>query len=577
MTYSLPRSVVSLSLISLLGLGLWSSEARACGGTFCDTGPQVMPVDQTGETIVFWIDHTGGEVHTEAHIQIQYEGDAERFAWIIPVTQVPEVSVGSQALFNNMLAATVPTFTITTTSIGDCGGSFGFCLLEADSAGGILNEGFSTFGGETGDGGSATDGPEILDRGFAGAFEYVTLTGDTVQEIVDWLDTNGYAQDEDAPPILEEYLQEDFVFVAVKLRSGAGVDEIHPLTIRYAGLEPCIPIRLTRIAAIDDMKIRAFFLGEDRVAPQNWPHVVVNHSRYDWVNGPSVNYDGVVGLAIDEAGGRGWVTEYAGTAAVVSTSNVFDAAWNASAFESIDPINVVDELSNQGLIACDGFTCGFTHPQVEVLLQKYLPAPEGVSEGEFWSCLSCYDGLIDPVLWSAPPGFAAEFQDRIAGPGQHARDMLSDADYLTRLFTLLSPHEMIEDPLFHETDGLPTLDNNIAATRVNDCDGGPSYMELPDGRTVALTDGGSMPNLGDNPAAERIEQVPMMGPPQVETNNSGDIDDILDTYNDGRLTGPQAGDCSIGRVNLEGLLALMAIFGIAWGSRGSRRGRRGQA
>jgi hypothetical protein len=574
MTYASRRStrLAPLALLSLsslfMAVGLTATEARACGGTFCDTGPQVMPVDQTGESIIFWIDHSGSEPHTEAHIQIQYEGDAERFAWIIPVTAVPEVLVGSQALFDNMLQATVPTFTINTTSIGDCGSSFGFCFA-ADSAGGEFPNSFSTF--TTGAEGDTNGGPDILDRGFAGAFEYVTLTGDNVQEIVDWLDMNGYAQDPDAPPILEEYLQNDFVFVAVKLKSGAGVDEIHPLAIRYAGIEPCIPIQLTRIAAVDDMKIRAMLLGESRLVPTNWPHVEINHSRYDWANGPTVNYDEVVSLAIDEAGGRAFVTEYAGTDEVVSTSGVFDASWSSAAFEDIDPADVVDVLTSQGLMSCDGVQCTFSHPQVQALLEIYLPAPDGVTPEEFWSCLECYANQIDPVAWSAQPGFAADYDARISGPGQHAVDMLANSTYLTRMFTLLSPHEMIEDPLFHETDSLPTLDNNIGATRVNDCDGGPSYIELPDGRRVALTDGGTMPDLEGNPAALRIEQVPMMGPAQIELDNADSIDALLDEYNDTRLVGPSAEACSIGRVGAEALFGLLAIFGIAWFNRRPRQ------
>jgi hypothetical protein len=573
MTYASHRSIriVPIALLSLslaMVVGMTSTPAHACGGTFCDNGPQVMPVDQTGESIIFWIDHSGAEPHTEAHIQIQYEGDAESFAWIIPVTAVPEVLVGSQALFDNMLQATVPTFTINTTTIGDCGGSFGFCFAMEDSAGGVLNS-VSTF--TTGSaGGDEAGGPDILDRGFAGAFEYVTLTGDTVQEIVDWLDMNGYAQDPDAPPILEEYLQDDFVFVAVKLKSGADVDEIHPLAIRYAGIEPCIPIRLTRIAAIDDMKIRALFLGENRVAPTNWPHVEINHSRYDWVNGPSFNYDEVVSLAIDEAGGRAFVSEYAGTSAVVSTSGVFDALWNKDAFAEIQPAQVVDELSSQGLLTCDGSTCTFNHPQVQALLEIYLPVPDGITAADFWSCLECYVDQIDPVAWSAQPGFAADFEARISGPGQHAIDMLADGTYLTRMFTLLSPHEMIEDPLFHETDALPTVDNNIGATRVNDCSGGPTYFELPDGRLVAMTDGGTLPQLEGNPAALRIEQVPLMGPAQVELDNAETIDALLDEYNDTRLEGPEA-DCSVGRIRFEALFGLFAIFGIAWFNRRPRQ------
>ncbi|PRP91836.1 hypothetical protein ENSA5_52740 [Enhygromyxa salina] len=567
---SFPR-VLCASLAPLLAvaaLSLTPRVADACGGTFCDAGPQVMPVDQTGESIVFWIDDAGDEPHTEAHIQIQYEGDAERFAWIIPVQEVPEVLVGSQALFDNMLQSTVPTFTVNSSSVGDCGGGVGFGCASADLAGGDRNEAWSGDGGDGGEGG--TTGPKILDRGFAGAFEYVTLTGDTIEEVIDWLDDAGYAQDPDAPPILQEYLDDGHVFVAVKLASGAGVDEIHPLAIRYPGIEPCIPIKLTRIAAVDDMAIRAFFLGDARAAPQNWPHVEINHSRYDWVNGPSVNYNQVVGLAIDEAGGRAFITEYAGTDAVVSTAGVFDSSWDPAAFEGIDPISVVDELIAQGLMSCTGDACTFNHPQVEPLLQTYLPAPEGVDALEFWACLSCDENEIDPVAWGAQPGFASEFAERIHGPGQHAVDMLTDATELTRLFTLISPHEMIEDPLFHETEGLPGVSNNIAATRVNDCDGGPSYIELSDGRQISLTETGVMPELDDNPAALRIELVPMMGPPQVELDNAAEIDAALAAWNDAQVTGPRP-SCSIRGLGVEGLFGLLGIFGIAWFNRGRRR------
>ncbi len=554
--------VASFCLPLLALASLSPSRAEACGGTFCDAGPQVMPVDQTGETIVFWIDDSGPTPHTEAHIQIQYEGDAERFAWIIPVMDVPEVLVGSQALFDNVLQATQPVFRTTTTTIGDCGG-FGCGMLaeRGDLAG--QNAGF---GDEEGDG-----GPDILDRGFAGAFEYVTLTGDSVEEVVDWLDAAGYAQDPDAPPILEEYLQEGFVFVAIKLRSGADVDEIHPLAIRYPGEEPCIPIRLTRIAAIEDMAIRAMFLGDARVAPSNWPHVVLNYARLDYANSPAASYPGVVGEAIDEAGGRAFVTEYAGTDAVVATTSILGPSWDAGRFTELEAVAVVDELIAQGLLeTCfEPEGCRFTHPQVRPLLETYLPAPDGISPDEFWACLSCYAGLIDLAAWD-PAGFAAAFEERISGPGAHAVAMLADAEYLTRLYTVLSPHEMLEDPLFHTTSGLETIGTVRDAARINDCDGGPTVFELPDGRSVALTEQGTMPDL-ELPAAARIEQIPMTGPAQIEVDNGPEIDAALAAFNDSRMSGP-APNCSVRKREAEGLLAMLAVFGIAWLHR-RRRGR----
>src|SRR5690349_7924448 len=87
-------------------IGLASPRSFACGGTFCDRG-LTMPVDQKGENILFVVD--GG--HVEAHIQIQYQGDPARFAWVLPLPTVPDsITVGSQPLFASLLGATVPQY-----------------------------------------------------------------------------------------------------------------------------------------------------------------------------------------------------------------------------------------------------------------------------------------------------------------------------------------------------------------------------------------------------------------------------------------------------------------------------------
>ena len=130
-------------------------------------------------------------------------------------------------------------------------------------------------------------------------------------------------------------------------------------------------------------------------------------------------------------------------------------------------------------------------------------------------------------------------------------------------------HEMLEDPTFHVVDMLPSVDNNINATRFNDCEGGPSYFELPDGRTVALTDGGTMPDLEGNPAALRIEQIPMTGPAQVEVDTAALIDGLLDVWNDEQIDGPGPG-CAIQGFGARELFAMLGIFGIAWFNRRKR-------
>jgi hypothetical protein len=228
----------------------------------------------------------------------------------------------------------------------------------------------------------------------------------------------------------------------------------------------------------------------------------------------------------------------------------------------------VHQLAAQNLVAClNG--CVFEHPLVESLLATFLPPPDGVDAHDFWECVSCYEGLLDPNAWD-PAAFAAAFEERIVGPGQHALDMLADAEYLTRLYTVISPHEMLEDPLFHETSGLDDVSTTINSTQVFDCEGGPTYIQMPDGRDIALSAAQNMPGLG-LPAAERIETIPLMGPPQIEVDNGPEISAAIDEWNASQMTGPIP-YCSVRRGPVEGAFAMLALFGIAWLHR-SRRNR----
>ena len=182
--------------------------AQACGGTFCDAGPQSMPVDQTGENILFVME----EGYVEAHIQIQYTGNPEKFAWVVPVMALPEIEVGSDPLFTSLLSATVPTFTLNTRQEDNCfdSGGGGLGCGYADSAAGVRDDFMDD---------EPPQGPNVVLKDTAGAFEYAVLEGGTVEGITQWLNENGYAQDEQAPQILEEYLNEGFMFVAFKLQA----------------------------------------------------------------------------------------------------------------------------------------------------------------------------------------------------------------------------------------------------------------------------------------------------------------------------------------------------------------------
>jgi len=505
---------VSASILAGV-VALVPAEVEACGGTFCDGGlPGSMPVDQTGETILFAIDNG----FVEAHVQIQYDGgDAQQFAWLVPVPEVPEIEIGSFRLVQAVLDATVPVYGFEDQLMCDGPlpppGGVGF-LAEPDG------------GGVNGGG----DDPDVIAQDVVGAFEYAILQGGTSATITEWLQDNGYSTDDEAPAILDDYIDEGHVFVALRLRHNQGVSDIHPVVIRFPGNEPCIPIRLTRVAAREDMDIRALFLGEARVVPTTYREVLLNRTRLDWLTYGS-NYRELVTLAVDApmADGRAFVTEYAGSSEVIDASTLDTTNLDVDQFGGVPAVQVVDVLVGMGLMACNTDECEWYHELVPSLLHEFLPVPAGVAEPDFYSCLSCYAGLIDAAAWD-PPAFAAAFTERIVAPLQHGQELLDTWPYVTRLYTTISPIEMTVDPMFTENPELPDVANRHGAQRDQHCCG--NAMQLPGGRLVWVPNSSWPAWEDDMPWAERIEEHSAAGgAPVVLADHSAEIDAVLEQWN----------------------------------------------
>jgi MYXO-CTERM domain-containing protein len=508
---AIPAGALALTLAGTVYLV--PTQAQACGGTFCDAAlPTSMPVDQTGETILFALDNG----YVEAHVQIDYDGgDANEFAWLVPVPEIPEVEVGSWRLVQAVLDGTRPVYGVENLSVcEDSSADSGVAFLSRPDGGGT----------------STGEDPVVVAESVVGAFQYAILQGGTAETVTQWLLDNGYTVEEEAPTILDDYITEGHVFVAFRLRHGQGVEDIHPVVIRYPGSEPCIPIRLTRVAAKEDMDIRAIFLGEARAVPTNYRGVLLNRTRLDWPNfGP--NYRELVTMAVDApmADGRAFVTEYAGTTAVIDGSPLDTSMLDASVFETGLVVDVIETLEAMGVMLCDDEQCLWLHELAPSLVHEFLPVPEGVDEHAFYSCLSCYAGLIDAAAWDAT-AFAAAFQERIVAPMQHGQELLATWPYVTRLYTTISPHEMTMDPMFAENDTLADVPSRYGAERQQECCG--DVMRLPGGRMVWMLDS-AWPQWSDAmPWAERVEEYAAAGgAPIVLVDETATIDALIDEWN----------------------------------------------
>jgi hypothetical protein len=481
------------------------TPAEACGALFVGGG-QPGPAPLTAANVLFVRD--GAQV--QMHVQLRYTGDPARFAWIIPLPTTPELSVGSDALFDRLLDATTPTYQVA--------GSAAACAEPSAAP-------------PTGSTGSPpVPGPQVLLTRSVGAFDITVIGGTNISAVASWLQGNDYQASADVLPALVQYLDEGATLVAIELSPGSGFDEIHPIVLRYPAAVSSIPLRLSRIAAADDMELRVFALGDARVVPGNYRHVVPNPLQIDWL-AQGTNDRDVVSHAVDAdpADGRAFVTEYAGSSDVVP-GDLRDPRWNADVFISLaDYTLVLDELVSQGLVSCFGGPegCLPQHPLVEGLLTDFL-LTDSITIADLWNSPLGVQGLVD---WR-PLEFAEAMQSRIIDPAQEADDLLARWPYLTRLRTRISADEMTFDPLFHENADLPDVAANRTTQRVDRCDG-DAVFTFADGRELYLPAGEPWPDFGDDmPWAEQIQAMPPQGAAEVLVDNRETIDERLHAYND---------------------------------------------
>jgi MYXO-CTERM domain-containing protein len=296
---------------SLLGgvlAALWMPRfALACGGFFCDQAASPDPPVQASERIIFVKEPD----HTTALVQITWQGDPVDFAWVVPVPARPTLGTSDPVLFDELDAATAPTFrflyedrVVTQADAGDDGGG---CSGGGGGGGTVTT---------TTDAEQWGDDVQVVGTENVGPYETTTLTADEPGALVAWLRGNGYGIPAAADPVLRDYVARGHYFVALKLRPQADVTALEPLSVRYAGSEPCIPLRITSISSAPLLAITAFVVGDGRAMPRNYNHV---RPDYDLVRPGGLSgrtdYSYYADDAVQRGGGRAFITEAAMPAA----------------------------------------------------------------------------------------------------------------------------------------------------------------------------------------------------------------------------------------------------------------------
>lgn len=539
---------MSLLKNTLVVAGLLTAPgaALACGGVFCNA---TQPVNQAAERILFAQD--GTQMHM--HVRLSYQGPPAEFGWLLPAPPDVQTALSSEMLFTQLDAQFGPLFNLVQEFDDNC-------LQGRNQAfpGGAPNAGGDFAAEDDADGGVA-----VLSREAIGPYDRVVIAAQNTQALRDWLDQNGFAIPDSIDATLEPYIEMGSVFVAIKLLPGSDDGDIAPLHLTFTSDKAAVPIVPTQVAANPDMGVIVHVLADDRAIPVNYDHVRINEGAIDWLNFGQ-NYADVVSAAVDEArGGRGFVTDYAGDSAVIADMlTIIDDG----TLGRVEQSQTVQDLFN--------FLPLFNDTDLQRILGAYVVLPEGVQSAQFWTCPDCW-GPVDAVDGYDGAAIAAQIRAEVNVPRTHLAELFAANDYLTRLYTTLSPEEMVLDPIFSTNPDLATVDRQRTATQhiVCDMDGGQleslSYVETPSGIRFRFDDDGQVPGAiqrqdgatvrgQSTPAAQVIEKMFEQGQPQTIDNHTRVIKMHYGASKDDSCTVAvgEGSDAPVWMIALGGLIAL---------------------
>lgn len=290
----------ALALSTTLSLTAAPTTASACGGTFCSNSP----ITQNAERVLFI---RRGEGDTTAVVQIQAQGNDPDFAWVVPLESMPrDIHEEPTTTFLGLDQSTAPTylfFNRASFTSGSGGGGFGCGAADSAATAGAAPE--------------SDNAVRVWASGETGNYRYDVVSSEDPAALRRWLDDNRYRTPVEAEPIIAEYVSEHKLFLAVRLRAVQGVPSflVTPLAFTYAGRAPCVPIRLTRIATVPSLPVLTYVVSDRRAIPMNFSQTTVadvDVARLGPTRFNTQSYDQLVANAVNEAGGRAWVTEFAG-------------------------------------------------------------------------------------------------------------------------------------------------------------------------------------------------------------------------------------------------------------------------
>jgi hypothetical protein len=470
--------VVPVLAATLLASLTATEEAAACGGCFA---PPSQSTVVSGHRMALSI----SPKQTVLWDQIQYDGDPESFAWVLPVKPGAVIEVSTDAWFDTLDAATTTQIFAANVDCGDGSNGGGFGCGDA-----LPGRAFSA----SDEGGGSGGGPsvQVVHRGTVGPYQTVTLSTDTPGALNGWLDSAGYAIDPSTQPVIDAYIAEKFDFIAIKLIPGKDVKAMKPVRVVQPGASPTLPLRMVAIGSGANVAITLFMITEGRWEAKNFGNVVAPVDLLSWdFKTQASNYGELRAKVLEQNGGASWLTAFAFQGGLLSQLDglftfggprTYTSSGNLGGFsDTIAGAYVVQGLANEetttGECSADFGNVGASGNMVS------NPCPAGVPLDD----PSC--GEVAPDEIDARKLACGKLDDlAIAMNGLHPKDV-----WLTRLEANLPRAALGNDLVLQPSASQETVDNMHQARIGTNVD-----VVCGDG-SVAPVSGGKRPTGGRGP------------------------------------------------------------------------------
>ena len=285
-----------LSVPVLLLATSHANDASACGGCFHEEVIQQSENTQvTGHKMILSV----SSAKTTLWDQISYMGEPSSFAWVLPIKGVVDVGLSSDALFQNLEIDTqvnISSPPITCPPPPQCNSS-GFAGASGT--------------GDFGSGGASPGPPVVVtSQSVVGPYEQVQLHSSDPAALTDWLSVHNFVIPDDVKPIITDYVNEGFDFLALKLIPGKAVTAMRPVRVTMPGGSPVLPLRMVAAGTGMTTPVSLWVLGEGLYEPVNMPSFTLKSDQlvWDW-DSMSSNYSMLKKTTFDASQGKAWLVE----------------------------------------------------------------------------------------------------------------------------------------------------------------------------------------------------------------------------------------------------------------------------